>query len=159
MLSSSLVEDVSRVCKPFAGRTDMTVDYRTTPAGVDWDGLVQVLAADAFHNGRTPRQLRLSFENSAHLVIAWDEGRVVGTARALSDGVGNAYVVDVWTRTTHRRRGIGRRMMERLIDRMPGQHVYLQCDDAVNFYRALGFAEQPEGLSLVVGTYLDNDTR
>ena len=42
----------------------------------------------------------------------------------------------------------------KLVEMIPG----LQTDDAVEFYRKLGFEAQPEGLSLVSGTYLRNET-
>ena len=44
-----------------------------------------------------------------------------------------------------------------LVERVPGQHVGLQTGDRQDFYAALGFEEQPEFLSVVVGTWLDND--
>jgi ribosomal protein S18 acetylase RimI-like enzyme len=78
-------------------------------------------------------------------------------ARLLSDGVSNAYLVDVWTASSHRRRGIGSAMVRFLADRVPGQHIGLQTDDARAFYAALGFEPQPEFLALVVGEWLDND--
>jgi len=49
--------------------------------------------------------------------------------------------------------------MQMLIDAVPGQHVYLQTDDAVGFFAKLGFVEQPKGLRLIAGEYLQNDTR
>lgn len=130
------------------------ITYRTDLAGVDWAALKAALAADRFDNGRSPEQLRTSFANSRHAVIAWADGAVIGTARALSDGVCNAYVVDVWTHSPFRRRGIARRMMELLLAQLPGQHVYLFTDDAPEFYRKCGFEEQPVGLGRVVGTWL-----
>ena len=125
--------------------------------GIDWAQAKADLAADHFDNGRSPAALRRSFEQSQHVAIARDGDRVVGTARLLSDGVCNAYVVDVWTHSAYRRRGIATEMMRRLIDAVPGQHVGLQTDDAQALYRSLGFRPQPEFLSLVSGTWLDND--
>lgn len=78
-------------------------------------------------------------------------------ARLLSDGVCNAYLVDVWTASPYRRRGIARAMIRRLLDEVPGQHVGLQTTDAQGLYESLGFAPQPEFWSLVVGSWLDND--
>jgi len=78
-------------------------------------------------------------------------------ARLLSDGVSNAYLVDVWTASSHRRRGIGSAMVRFLADRVPGQHIGLQTDDAQAFYARLGFAPQPEFMALVVGAWLEND--
>jgi ribosomal protein S18 acetylase RimI-like enzyme len=125
--------------------------------GIDWAEAKADLAADAFDNGRSPDALRRSFEQSRHVAFARDGRRVVGMARLLSDGVSNAYLVDVWTASAYRRRGIASAMVRRLLDEVPGQHVGLQTDDAQAFYASLGFGAQPEFLSLVFGSWLDND--
>jgi ribosomal protein S18 acetylase RimI-like enzyme len=125
--------------------------------GIDWAQVKADLAADDFDNGRSPDALRRSFERSQHAAIARDGDRVVGTARLLSDGVCNAYLIDVWTASSHRRQGIASAMVRRLREQVPGQHVGLQTDDAQRFYEALGFTPQPEFWSFVVGTWLDND--
>lgn len=125
--------------------------------GIDWATVKRDLAADEFDNGRSPAALRLSFERSQHVAIARDGDLVVGTARLLSDGVCNAYLVDVWTRSSHRHRGIGSRMVEHLCAAVRGQHVGLQTDDTGAFYERLGFRPQPEFWSRVVGKWLDNE--
>ena len=133
------------------------ITYKDDPDGVDWAGMKEALSEDDFDNGRTSAQLETSFKNSAHLCLACAEGRLVGTARALSDGVCNGYIVDVWTLSAYRRQGIASAMMRRLLDRMPGQHVYLFSDDAADFYKKVGFVERPVGLEVVVGRWLEND--
>jgi ribosomal protein S18 acetylase RimI-like enzyme len=125
--------------------------------GIDWVRAKADLAADDFDNGRTPEALHRSFHQSPHVAIARDGDRVVGMARLLSDGVCNAYLVDVWTASAYRRRGIASEMIRRLLDEVPGQHVGLQTDDAQAFYASLGFQPQPEFWSAVVGSWLDND--
>ena len=129
----------------------MEVIYKTDLENVDWQALKEALAADNFDNGRTPEQLRQSFENSFAVCFALVDGRITGKARALSDGVGNAYVIDVWTHSHYRRRGIATTLMQTLLNRLQGQHVYLFTDDRVDFYRTLGFKPQPHGMGLVVG--------
>jgi GNAT superfamily N-acetyltransferase len=133
------------------------ITYRTNLTGIDWEALRRDLIADDFHNGRTTDQLRRSFENSQHVAMAFDGERCIANGRLLSDGVGNAYVLDVWTLSSHRGRGVATRIMQLLLDAVPGQHVYLQTDDAVAFYEKLGFRPQPAGLSKIVGTYLVDD--
>jgi predicted GNAT family acetyltransferase len=125
--------------------------------GVDWRAVRRDLVADDFDNGRAPAALRRSFAASQHVAVAWDDDVVVGTARLLSDGVCNAYLVDVWTRSSHRRRGVASAMVRDLVQRVPGQHVALQTDGAQELYASLGFRPQPEMWSIVVGTWLDND--
>lgn len=130
------------------------IEYRTILDGVDWAALKASYAADRFDNGRTPEQLRRSFENSSAAILAVAAGRVVGTARVLSDGVCNAYVVDVWTLSSFRRRGVARRMMETLLEGLQGHHVGLFTEHAAEFYRSLGFEEEQIGMSRVIGRWL-----
>ena len=135
----------------------MAIRIDASLEGIDWDQAKADLVADHFDNGRTADALRRSFEQSQHVAFARDGERVVGMARLLSDGVCNAYLVDVWTASAYRRQGIASAMIRALLDAVPGQHVGLQTDDAQELYRSLGFAPQPEFWSLVVGSWLDND--
>lgn len=130
------------------------VIYKTDLAGVDWEEMKATLRQDAFDNGRTPEQLKESFENSYATCIAYIDERIVGTARVLSDGVCNAYIVDVWTLSTYRRQGIATIMMESLLSLLQGQHVYLFTNDIPELYAKLGFREQPIGMGKVVGRWL-----
>ncbi len=135
----------------------MSVQIDGTLKGIDWVRAKADLAADRFDNGRSPAALRRSFEQSQHVAIARDGEHVVGMARLLSDGVCNAYLVDVWTLSSHRRQGIASAMIRVLEDQVPGQHIGLQTDDAEAFYTSLGFRPQPIFMSAVIGTWLDND--
>ena len=125
--------------------------------GIDWAQAKADLAADSFDNGRSPAALEASFRQSQHVAFARDAARVVGMARLLSDGVCNAYLVDVWTMSAYRRQGIASAMVRLLVERVPGQHVGLQTDDAQELYSSLGFRPQPEFWSIVSGRWLDND--
>jgi predicted GNAT family acetyltransferase len=132
------------------------ISYAQDTAGVDWTALKRDLADDEFDNGRTPEQLRKSFENSFAVVFARDGDRIIGKARAISDGVCNAYIVDVWTQSEYRRQGIATKMIMILLEKLPGQHVYLFTDDFPDFYEKLGFVRQGIGMGRVVGTWLRN---
>lgn len=133
-----------------------TITFRTDLDGVDWLEMKTTLAADRFDNGRTAVQLCRSFVASHGAVIAYAGERIIGTARVLSDGVCNAYIVDVWTLSAYRRRGIASRMVERLLAGLDGQHVCLFTDDQAAFYERLGFTEERVGMSQVVGQWLVN---
>lgn len=135
------------------------IHYKLDCAGVDWEQLRLTLIEDDFDNHRTPRQYQISFENSYLVVLALDGDKVIGTVRVLSDGVCNAYIVDVWTYTPYRNQGIATRMMELALEKLQGQHVYLFTDSAKELYEKVGFRPQPEGMGMVVGEWLQNDTR
>jgi predicted GNAT family acetyltransferase len=124
-------------------------------AGVDWSAVKAELMRDGFDNGRTPEELDRSFAASAHVSVAWVGDRVVGTARLLADGVCNAYLVDVWTATDHRRHGVASAMVTDLLARVPGHHVALFTEHAQSLYARLGFAVEEVGMSTVVGRWLN----
>lgn len=134
----------------------MTVTYQLGLEGIDWAALKNRLNEDDFDNGRSPDQLQRSFQNSYAACFAIVGGKVIGKARLISDGICNAYLVDVWTYSPFRHRGIASEMIRTLSRTVQGQHIYLQADDdLIPFYRQLGFQAQPNGLSMVVGEWLN----
>ena len=131
------------------------VTYSIGTEIIDWDTLRQTLIADNWDNGRSAAQYRASFENSFAVVTARLGEEIIGTVRVLSDGVCNAYLVDVWTHSAHRRQGIATRMMEMALEKLPGQHVYLFTDEYADFYAKLGFKVWETGMGKVVGKWLE----
>jgi len=134
------------------------VVFSTSTDDVDWSALKAALVADDFDNGRTPEEYRRSHLGSHAVVFARHAGQFVANGRILSDGVCNAYLVDIWTATPFRRRGIGREVVSRLVATVPGQHVGLFTDDMAAFYDALGFHDQRGGMSRVAGRWLGRIT-
>ena len=137
------------------------INYRMDLEGVDWQQTKERNAEDDFDNGRTAKQMEISFQNSAVVCIAHADGGVIGTVRALSDWVCNAYIVDVWTYTPYRRQGVARRMMEMVLEKLEGQHVYLFTDDAQSFYESIDMqrTDNRTGYQTVVGEWLQNASR
>jgi predicted GNAT family acetyltransferase len=133
------------------------VTYKCDLSNVDWDEMKATLKEDGFDNGRSPPQLEASFNNSYVTCIAYDDNRIVGTARALSDSICNAYIVDVWTFTPYRRRLIASQMISLLLAKFSGQHVCLFTDDAIDFYEKLGFTKGHIFMEQVVGNWLVNE--
>lgn len=134
----------------------MTIRYTTDTNGIDWEKVRQTLIEDQFHNGRSAEQYAASFENSHTAVIAHDGDQPVGTARVLSDGVVNAYIVDVWTYRPYRRQGIARQMLTMLEETVPGQHICLWTEAAHGFYETLGYQRASATLyEKMVGDWLN----
>ncbi|MDQ6936486.1 MAG: GNAT family N-acetyltransferase [Actinomycetota bacterium] len=130
------------------------IQYSDRLDGIDWAALKAALVADDFDNGRTADEYRRAHENSHAVVFAHLDGEFVANGRVLSDGVCNAYLVDIWTASAYRRRGVGRQVVRRLLATVPGQHAALFTDHYPAFYAALGFRDQVGGMSQMVGTWL-----
>jgi GNAT superfamily N-acetyltransferase len=131
------------------------VQFSGSLDGVDWAALKAALVAGDFDNLRTPEEYRRSHERSHAVVLARAGNSYVGNGRILSDGVCNAYLVDIWTAPGYRRRGIGAEIVARLVASVPGQHVALFTDERADFYRTLGFAPQAGGMSRISGSWLN----
>lgn len=131
------------------------VVFSTNLDGVDWAALKAALAADRFDNGRTPEEYRRSHENSHAVIFGRVGEEFVANGRILSDAVCNAYLVDIWTASPHRRRGVGRQVVKRLVATVPGQHVGLFTEDMQAFYETLGFRPQQGGMGRIIGSWLN----
>jgi GNAT superfamily N-acetyltransferase len=114
------------------------------PARVDFDAVWRFLSADAYWaRWRSREDVRRQVEGAWRVVGCYDrQGRMVGFARALSDGVALAYIADVYVLTDHRGRGLGQALLREMIDNGPGRDFrwMLHTDDAHGLYRKFGFA-------------------
>jgi len=71
------------------------------------------------------------------------DGSQVGFARAFSDGFAMAYLADVYVLDEHRGHGLGKRIVQHMIDDGPGSKFRwtLHTSDAHGLYRQFGFGE------------------
>ena len=73
-------------------------------------------------------------------VVAWEDARVVGFARALCDEVSNGYISMVAVAPDRRGRGIGRQLVEQLIGDDPGITWVLRAGrGSRGFWEKMGF--------------------
>jgi GNAT superfamily N-acetyltransferase len=88
----------------------------------------------------TPEQFRKMMENTDRTVVAWDESRVVGFARALCDEVTNGYISMVAVAADRRGQGIGRKLVEQLMGDDPKISWVLRAKPgAEGFWENMGF--------------------
>jgi ribosomal protein S18 acetylase RimI-like enzyme len=106
---------------------------------VDVDALVRLRARCQFA-GKPADFVAAQLAGSRWLAHARDGDRLVGFARAISDGVSSAYVSSVMVDPDYRRRGIGRALLARLMDGRDDIKFVLHArHDARAFYAAIGF--------------------
>ncbi len=118
----------------------MPIVYRDTHE-VDLDQLAALFASAEMGERAADRaRLKQQVRGAMFVVSAWDGEVLVGFARAISDGVTNAYVSTVAVLPGYRRRGIGREMMRRLLEGRDGLTFALHArKEARSFYVACGF--------------------
>ena len=92
------------------------------------------------HRVGDPEQFRRMMEKTDRTVVAWDDSRVVGFARALCDGVSNGYISMVAVAPDLRGQGIGRALVECLIEDDPNITWVLRAGRASGgFWKKIGF--------------------
>ena len=107
---------------------------------------VELLAGEYWNLGvHSPERIAGAIAGSTAFVGARDgEGRLVGCARALSDGHKYAWIYDVVVAPMWRRAGLGSALMRLVLEhpRVRGAaSVLLQTRDAMPLYRKLGFVD------------------
>lgn len=132
------------------------IAYRFDCDGITTHELEAIFAATDL-GGRKGDKIRRAFENSAHCCFAYDGERLIGTARAISDGEYHAFIYDVAVYPEYQGQGIGRQLVQHLLDRMPVWRVMLRADEDVQgFYRKHGFELHADVMARLDRAYLYN---
>ena len=109
---------------------------------VDLEQLAALLRSGGWDRGEDRARLAQQVAGARYVVSAWDGARLVGFARAISDGATNAYVSTVAVLPGYRGRGIGRALIARLLEDKDGIQFVLHARPEVKeFYARCGFSE------------------
>jgi len=90
-----------------------------------------------------PALLKRLIAGSHCFAVAERDGRVIGMARAISDGVSDAYIQDVAVLKTERGAGTGRALVRTVLKRLRADGIkwvaLIAQDNSGPFYAKLGF--------------------
>lgn len=119
----------------------MTIQYKshTRPAPAD---VLRLLHQTTWAKNRTLAPVAAMIERSLCVSATTADGRLVGFARALTDGHYRAFIEDVVVDEAHRGQGIGRGLVETLLAELTTiEEIILACsDENISFYERFGFA-------------------
>jgi GNAT superfamily N-acetyltransferase len=126
-------------------------DIDDNPARIDVDVVWEFLSTQAYWGRWRPRSVVEQQVRSAWRVVgAYEQrsGKMVGFARALSDGCALAYLADVFVLPPHRGRGLGVRLVRAMVDDGPGARFLwnLHTRDAQDLYAKFGFAPRTDAV-------------
>lgn len=112
---------------------------------IDFHQLQELFQAAAFWaKDRDMEYMAIAITNSKPVVSVWDGDRLIGFARATSDGVYRATIWDVVIHPDYQGAGLGRKMVETVlmhphVNRV--ERVYLMTTNQQEFYKRIGFEE------------------
>jgi GNAT superfamily N-acetyltransferase len=120
---------------------------------VDVDVVYRFLSEEAYWvQGRDRATIERLIHESARVVAAYQDGRLVGFCRVVSDGSSVAWLGDVFVLPEARGRGIGVELVREAVEHPDHRDLqwYLGTRDAHGLYAKVGF-EAPDGRTMVRG--------
>jgi ribosomal protein S18 acetylase RimI-like enzyme len=117
------------------------------PRRIDVDEVHRFLSAEAYWAlGRTRETVERLVREASRVVGLYANGRQVGFARAVTDGVAFVYLADVYVLPELRGRGLGVELVREMVEHGPFTKLrwILHTRDAHGLYRKVGFREPSE---------------
>lgn len=121
----------------------LQIQFCTCPDQIPLSQLQELLASAAFWaKERQPEKLHMAIANSDPVVSVWDGEKMIGLARAISDGIYRATIWDFVIHPDYQGVGLGHKLVETVLShpRMNRvERVYLMTTCQQGFYEQIGF--------------------
>jgi len=90
------------------------------------------------------QRIRAMFENSDLIVTAWDESKLVGVSRTITDWVWCSYLADLAVSPGYKRSGIGKSLIQLTRERVGEESMVLllSVPTAMDYYPKVGFTKE-----------------
>ena len=97
-----------------------------------------------------PLRIKKMFENSDLVVTAWDEDKLVGVCRTITDWVWCSYLADLAVSPGYKKSGIGKKLIELTREKVGEQSMVLllSVPSAMDYYPKVGFKKEDRGFSI-----------
>jgi N-acetylglutamate synthase-like GNAT family acetyltransferase len=119
------------------------IQFCDSKSKLDYHQLQELFRLGAFWAGdRRSEDLEVAIANSEPVISVWDGERLIGFARATSDGIYRATIWDVVIHPDYQGAGLGRKLVETVLShpRMNRvERVYLMTTHQQRFYERIGF--------------------
>jgi len=126
----------------------MEIDIIYDCSETDWKAVSETLKRVGMAY-EEPDVHKRAFEASHTTVFVYKDSQLIGFGRAISDGAYQAAVYDVAVVPEFQKMGIGRMIMEKILERLSGCNVILYARPGKEeFYRRLGLRKMKTGMAL-----------
>lgn len=133
--------------------------YTETLAPQDLEQLRNLFNQSAFWAAdRRFEDLAKAISYSCPVVTAWQADRLIGFARATSDGVYRATIWDVVIHDHYQGAGLGRRLVETVLGHphmSNVERIYLMTTNQKRFYERVGFSENETTTMVLLNQPID----
>jgi ribosomal protein S18 acetylase RimI-like enzyme len=119
---------------------------------IDWNYVSEMLkkVGMAYHEGEVHKK---AFENSHTVVFAFDDDKLIGFGRAISDGVYQAAIYDIAVIPEYQGKKIGATIVNSILKRLPQCNFILYTSPGKEaFYEKINFKKMKTGMALFIDT-------
>lgn len=126
----------------------MNLVYKEDLENIEWQ-LVPLLLERVGMSFVSSEIHKISFENSYAVVFVFDDKKMIGFGRLISDGVRQSALYDIAVDPDYQGLQIGRRIVEYLMLKTPDCNFILYASPGKeDFYRKLNFKKMKTGMAL-----------
>ncbi|MGI1660279.1 MAG: GNAT family N-acetyltransferase [Desulfitobacterium sp.] len=115
---------------------------------VDWENVATILEKVGLASFSCDVRKK-AFENSYVVVFIYDDEKLIGCGRAISDGAYEAAIYDIAVKPEYQGKGVGRIIVQNIIQNLPGCNVILFATPGKEaFYGKLNFRKMKTGMAV-----------
>ncbi|HET6599737.1 MAG TPA: GNAT family N-acetyltransferase [Burkholderiaceae bacterium] len=127
----------------------MTLEWKYSEAGVDWDELSALYRAAPLGEKKPPH-LQKVFRHSMFKCFVYENSRLVAAGRALADGADCSYICDIAVLPSHQGTGLGKQIVDHLVEKSRGYKkiILYAVPGKEPFYRKFGFMRMTTAMAI-----------
>lgn len=117
---------------------------------INWDNVSIILktVGMAYFEGDIHKK---AFENSYTVIFAFDNEKLIGFGRAISDGTYQAAIYDLAVLPEYQGKKVGATILKNILEAVPNCNVILYASPGKeNFYEKIGFRKMKTGMALFI---------
>jgi ribosomal protein S18 acetylase RimI-like enzyme len=130
----------------------MKLRFQLDTKNVNWELVPEILqkVGMGFHAAEKHKR---AFHNSHTVVFVFDSEHLIGFGRVISDGEYQAAIYDVAILPEYQQKGIGKQIIQHIIERTPGCNYILYAAPGKElFYEKIDFRRMKTGMALFVNS-------
>lgn len=128
----------------------MKIEIKTETDTIDWKLIPEILKSVGMAH-HSPERHKRAFESSYCKVFLFDQGKLVGFGRAISDGVYQAAMYDCAVIEEYQGSGLGKLIVQEILTQLKDFNIILYASPGKElFYEKQGFKKMKTGMAYFI---------